>query len=195
LQDSDPVKAWEILTDLADRERLTDADKALRGFLTDCGRRGGVRLSDVARVATVAAYGLNGMGKRYPRRDAWESYADSQWQGTPGHHWTCDRTITITWTKDLAPRQGTKRGGIPYRYLGRLYRGVDEYGNVYKWRERQRTRATWHDLTKGDRVTLKGGMVDLHDSFTSESGVTVRITEFTENGVTLDIPWYDARTA
>jgi hypothetical protein len=197
LRESDVIKAREILEDLADRDRLTESDKALRAFLTDCGRRGGVRLADVPRVAVAAAYGLNGMGKRYPRRDAWESYAGSQWQGIPGHYWTPAKpiAITITYTHDLKPRQGIKAGGIPYRYLGRLYRGVDNEGNVYKWRERQRSRAEWHDLTKGDRVTFNGGMVDMHDHFTSTKGVTVRITEFTENGVSLDTPWYDARTA
>lgn len=197
ITEADVTKAWKIMNDLAERDRLTNADKALRAFLTDCGRKGGVSLADVARVSVAAAYGLNGMGKRYPRRDAWESYAGSQWQGTPGRHWEPAEPlyITITYTNDLKARQGTTTGGRFYRYLGRLYRGVDDAGNVYKWIERQRSRATWHDLTLGDRVILHGGMVDLHDSFTSKSGVTVRMTEFTENGATLDITWYDARIA
>lgn len=198
IQDREILKACEILTDLADRERLTKADVALRGFLIECGRRGGVRLSDVARVATVAAYGLNGMGKRYPRRDNWEACANSQWQGTPGKIFRPNEPITvrITHTENLKTRQGVhSKTKKYYRYLGRLYMAVDDQGNVYKWKERQRTKPIWHDLTLGDVVTLESGIVDLHDVFTAKGHAPVRITEFTENGVKLGLPWYDAQTA
>lgn len=191
LEKRDHTRAIAAINHLRKQKGLRKADKALRRKLVEIATRernqNKVYMHEVGYVACVAAYAAHGP-EQYARRDRWKQGYDSKHIGTAGYRVTIDHDVTVTHVIPLPPREGVRKSdGMPYRYLGYLYKVRDlDNGNVYQWIAYERSKSS-HDyigrLRVGDTLRLMDGKVKLHTSHTARGHEPVKITEFYPNDV------------